>query len=82
MRPFLGHMHTYGSAALKQDVDLVYYCSSQSVEITIIRATDLVKNRFQISVNRPMQTGHLFAEMMAISQYHTMVCLSVEVISI
>ena len=35
MRSFLGHVHTYRSAALKLNRDLAYYCSNQLVEITI-----------------------------------------------
>ena len=35
MRSFLGHMHTYGSASLKQNTDLTCYCLTQSVEIAI-----------------------------------------------
>ena len=35
-----------------------------------------------MQANWPMQVGHSFAEMMAVSRYHTMVCLSVEAISI
>ena len=35
MTSFLGHVHTYGSALLKQNTDLVYYRSILSVDITI-----------------------------------------------
>ena len=35
MRSFLGHVHTQGSAMLKQNMDLVYYQSNQLVKIAI-----------------------------------------------
>ena len=35
MSSFLGHLHVYGSASLKQNMDLAYYCSNQLVEIAI-----------------------------------------------
>ena len=35
MSSFLGHVHGYGSASLKQNTDLGCYCSNQSVEIAI-----------------------------------------------
>ena len=35
MSAFLGHVRAYGSASLKQNADLAYYCSNQSVEIAI-----------------------------------------------
>ena len=35
MRSFLGHVSTYGSAPLKQTMDLAYYRSNQSAEIAI-----------------------------------------------
>ena len=31
MTSFLGHVHTYGSASLKQNTDLAYYGSNQMV---------------------------------------------------
>ena len=34
-RSFLGHVHTYESASLKQTMGLAYYYSNQSVEIVI-----------------------------------------------
>ena len=35
MLSFLGHMHGYRSALLKQNKDLAYYCSNQLVEIAV-----------------------------------------------
>ena len=35
MSSFLGHVQAYGSASPKQNTDLAYYCSNQSVEIAI-----------------------------------------------
>ena len=35
MSSFLGHVHGYGSASLKQNTDLACYCSNQSIEIAI-----------------------------------------------
>ena len=70
---------------LKLNSDLVYYCLSQLVEIAI-QSYKLDEGRFLMSVVTqgvcPTQKGCLFAETMAISWYCTMVCSSVEVISI
>ena len=33
MRSFLGHVHTYENASLKQTMDLTYYCSEADAGI-------------------------------------------------
>ena len=60
MRSFLGHVHTYQSASLKQNMDLAYYLSNQSVR-SLFSSTKLTKDRFQTLVvtqaNLPVQVG-------------------------
>ena len=60
MSSFLGHVHGYGSASLKQNTDLACYCSNQSIKIAI-QGYIVEKDRFQTSVatqaDWPAQVG-------------------------
>ena len=64
MRSFLGHVHIYGSAALKQNTDLAYYRSNQPIEIAI---QGYRLDEGQVSdigrVNRPAKKGRSFETM-------------------
>ena len=84
MSSFLGHVHRYRSALLKQNTDLAYYCSNQSVEIDI---QGCMVDEGQVSdirchASRPARAGRGISLLMPIFWYRSMVCSSVEVISI
>ena len=81
MRSFLGHVSTYGSAPLKQTTDLAYHRSNQSAEIAI-QVYEVDEGQVSDIGRRASKQERSFAETMAICSYHTMVCSSVEAISI
>ena len=62
----LGHVHTYGSSALKQNTDLAYYRRRKGFRL-----------RQHASKSIRSKMGVRLAETMEISRYRTMVCSSV-----
>ena len=83
MSSFLGHVHGYGSASLKQNTALAYHCSNQSVQITI---QGYIVDKGQVSdicchASRPARTSR-GVRLLKQCQYLGTVLWHVEVISI